>query len=108
MALNNIDRYLQPNLEKIRNNVALFSAFADEHKIIKSFVPPQAGSTSFVELDISETSLTYSDRMVAEAGIMTVPAEMFEYPGKYIRVGFGRNDFSEVLEVWSSYVDTLK
>ncbi len=106
MALNNIDRFLQPNLEKIRNNVSLFSAFAKEHKIIKSFTPPQAGSTSFVELDIDETSLVFSDRMVDQVGIMTVPSEMFEHTGKYIRVGFGRDNFSDVLEVFGRYLDT--
>ena len=30
-------------------------------------------------------------------GIMTIPAEMFDHPGKYIRVGFGRQNFHEIL-----------
>lgn len=105
MALNNIDRFLQPNLEKIRSNVSLFSNFTNDYDVIKSFIPPRAGSTSFVELDIEETSLEFSDKMVAQAGIMTVPAEMFEHSGKFIRVGFGRNNFSEVLEVFGRYLD---
>ena len=108
MALNNIDRYLQPNLKKIRSNVSLFRTFAEEHKIIKSFISPQAGSTSFVALDIKESALEFSDKMVAQTGIMTVPTEMFEHEGKYIRVGFGRENFSEVLEVFGGYLDTCK
>jgi aspartate/methionine/tyrosine aminotransferase len=98
IALNHLDRLLIPNIEKIKRNIALFETFAHEHTLIDSFVPPQAGSTSFVKLNIDRPALDFSDQLVKETGLMTVPAEMFEYPGKYIRVGFGRENFSEALD----------
>jgi aspartate/methionine/tyrosine aminotransferase len=108
IALNHSHEFLQPNIEKIKNNVLLFTQFAKEHEVIASFVPPKAGSTAFVKLNVKNTSLEFSNRLVQEAGIMTVPAEMFEYPERYIRIGFGRRSFPEVLEAFDGYLRKAK
>lgn len=39
---------------------------------------------------------------------MTLPAETFEYQGKYIRIGFGRAGLSEALEVFTTYLEKDK
>ncbi|MBN2614873.1 MAG: aminotransferase class I/II-fold pyridoxal phosphate-dependent enzyme [Bacteroidales bacterium] len=106
IALNHADAFILPNMEKIRKNVSLFGEFTAEHDIISSFIPPKAGSTAFVKLNIENTSLEFSDRLVEQTGIMTVPAEMFDTEGKYIRIGFGRRNFPEVMEVFSQYLKT--
>ena len=80
------------------------SSFAERHKIISSFIPPIAGSTSFVKLNIKQSALEFSNQLVEDAGIMTVPAEMFEHDDKYIRVGFGRENLAETLEVFDAYL----
>lgn len=98
IALNHLDAFLRPNLAKIHHNIGLFTAFAKERDLVKNFVPPRAGSAAFVELNITEPSLAWSDSLVEKTGIMTVPAEMFGYDGTCIRVGFGRRNFGEVLE----------
>ena len=41
-------------------------------------------------------------------GIMTIPAEMFDHPGKYIRIGFGRQNFHEILPLLEDYFDRNK
>ncbi|MBE0651784.1 MAG: aminotransferase class I/II-fold pyridoxal phosphate-dependent enzyme [Bacteroidales bacterium] len=107
IALNHSDEFILPNVHKIKKNVSLFKEFASAHEIISSFIAPKAGSTAFVKLNIDDSSLEFCDRLVERTGIMTVPAEMFEYEGKYIRVGFGRENFPEVLEVWDRYQRTV-
>ena len=98
--------FLLPNLEKIRANIELFDAFVTENPILSSFTPPRAGSTSFVPLDIKTSSLAFSNQMVEKTGVMTVPSEMFNHRGKYIRVGFGRANFPEMLEILGQYLKT--
>lgn len=98
IALNHPAAFIAPNLRKIHRNLALFTAFALEHSLFENFIPPQAGSTAFVGLAIEETSRDFSDALVQRTGIMTVPAEMFGYGGRFIRIGFGRENFGEVLE----------
>lgn len=104
IALNHLDQLLIPNIEKIKKNISLFEIFAAKHDLIDTFIPPQAGSTSFVKLNIDRPALDFSDQLVRETGVMTVPAEMFEYPGKYIRVGFGRRNFPDALGVLENYL----
>lgn len=104
ITLNHLDAFLLPNLEKIRRNIALFDAFVTENPILSSFTSPKAGSTSFVPLDIKTSSLEFSNQMVEKTGIMTVPSEMFNHGGKYIRVGFGRANFPEMLEILGRYL----
>lgn len=104
IALNHIDDFLIPNLKKIKSNVLLFSEFAKKNAIIESFVPPKAGSTSFVKLNINTSALDFSNQLVENTGIMTVPAEMFEYEGKFIRVGFGRDNLSTILNEFDKYL----
>ena len=85
----------------------LFGEFIAEHQIISSFIPPKAGSTSFVKLNIENSSFEFSNQLVEKTGIMTLPSEMYEYPGKYIRVGFGRSNIPEVLDRLDKYFKTI-
>ena len=106
IALNHMDIFLQPNIKKIKRNILLFEKFVKRHSIFEKFIPPQAGSTSFVKLNIRESSLDFSNNLVEKKGIMTVPAEMFEHEEKYIRIGFGRENLPEVLEVFDDYLNS--
>jgi len=104
IALNNIDKFLPQNLKTIRENILLFNEFVAKHPIISSFTPPKAGSTGFIKLNIENSALEFSNNLVNETGIMTVPAEMFEQQGKYLRIGFGRRNFPEILDILDKYL----
>lgn len=104
IALNNSDRFVLPNLEKIKRNILLFRTFVQKHKDMFHFIPPKAGSTAFVKISIQESALDFSNRLVEKTGIMTVPSEMFLYEGKYIRIGFGRENFPEILSLFDKFL----
>lgn len=108
IALNNIDQFLLPIIKKIKENISFFKEFSNKHDIISSFIIPKAGSTSFVKLNIEQSSLDFSNELVSKTGIMTVPSEMFEHQGKYIRIGFGRKNLPEILKVFSQYLNEHK
>ena len=48
--------------------------------------------------------MEFSENLVQKKGIMTLPAEMFEYEGKFIRIGFGREIMSKVLDRFNDYL----
>jgi aspartate/methionine/tyrosine aminotransferase len=108
IALNHIDDFLQPNIKKIQNNINLFAEFAQTQEIISSFIPPKSGSTAFVKLNINCSSLEFSNYLVEKAGIMTIPAEMFDHPGKFIRVGFGRESLPKILPIMRVFLEQNK
>lgn len=108
IALNNAEKFLNPNIEKIKNNILHFSEFVNKYNNFLKFISPKAGSTAFVKLNIAETSLNFSNKLVQETGIMALPSEMFEYTGKYIRIGFGRKNFPEILKEFDRFLNTYK
>lgn len=111
IALNHAEKFIQPNIEKIKGNIALFRQAIDAGKLpwVEEFIPPKAGSVAFVKINLSKTeellgckvesTLKFSDALVQKYGIMTVPAELFDYEGSYLRIGFGRKNFREILEI---------
>ena len=109
IALNHAERFIGPNVEKIRSNVTFFKEAVEAGKLpfVTDFIPPVAGSVAFVGIDPSKasyllgfepaTALEFSDAIVEKYGIMTVPAPMFETSGNWLRIGFGRENFKEVV-----------
>lgn len=108
IALNNFDKFVPHNINKIKRNIMLFNECSDRHSDILTFVPPKAGSTALVQLKIDETSLEFSERLIKKEGVMTVPAEIFGFEGKYIRIGFGRDNFPEALQKFESFLVEYK
>jgi aspartate/methionine/tyrosine aminotransferase len=108
IALNHIDDFLQPNIKKIQQNIKLFAEFAQTQDVISSFIPPKSGSTAFVKLNINCSSLEFSNYLVEKAGIMTIPAEMFDHTGKFIRVGFGRESLPKILPIMRVFLEQNK
>lgn len=104
IALRNKDKLIQHNLEKILKNIQLFSSFCNRHPQHVDFIPTRAGSTAFVKLTLNETSLAFSEKLVRETGIMTLPAEMFEFGHSHLRIGFGRRDMNVPLDILDSYL----
>lgn len=111
IALNHSEKFITPNIEKIKSNIAFFKQAVEDGKLpfVKIFSEPAAGSVAFVEIDPAkadyllgwqpQTALEFSDAIVEKYGIMTVPAPMFDYPGNYLRIGFGRENFPQVLQL---------
>lgn len=109
IALNNSEQFIEVNLEKIRSNKLIFAEFAHRHpQLFDHYIEPQAGSTAFVKLNLNVPTLEYTERLVKETGIMLVPAEMFEYGSQHVRIGFGRENMAETLNVWEHYINTQK
>jgi aspartate/methionine/tyrosine aminotransferase len=103
IAMNNTEKFIQPNIQKIKANLQIFSKFSERYADFIDFPMPKSGSTAFVRLKIKGTSLAYADKLVEESGIMLLPAETFEYGTKHVRIGFGRANFEEILSVWEKY-----
>lgn len=101
IVLNHPEAFLSPNIGKIQHNVALFreSIAAGRLPWVEKFIPPVAGSVAFVKIKCDGSAMEWSEALVKSRSILTVPAEMFEYPGTYLRIGFGRENFPQVLKM---------
>ena len=104
IALNNLDYFLKRNLDKIAKNILLFSKFQHKHPSLFDFSPPLTSSTAFIKLHLDETAENFAQKLVEETGIMLLPSEAFEYGDQHARIGFGRENFPEVLDVLDAYL----
>ena len=104
IALNNLDKFVNPNVEKIKANILLFEQFHNRHTNFFDFLKPNAGSTAFIKLKINEPAMHFAEKLVKDTGIMILPSETFEYGDTYVRIGFGRENLGTVLELLDNYL----
>ena len=104
IALNNLDYFLKRNLNKIQQNIVLFSKFQSKYSHLFDFAPPLTSSTAFIKLHLNESAEYFAQKLVEETGIMILPSEAFEYGKTHARIGFGRENFPEVLIVLEQFL----
>jgi aspartate/methionine/tyrosine aminotransferase len=106
IALNNSDHFIQPNIEKIKSNIALFKQFQERNPDLLDFYIPKSGSTAFIRLRGSLTAFEYAEELVRKTGIMMLPSEKFDYGNHHARIGFGRQNLPEILAIWEQFHKT--
>ena len=104
IALENSPFFVDQNLAKIKSNLMVFTDFQKQHADWVSWQRPRAGSTAFVALHLSEPTLSFSEKLVQETGIMLLPGETFSYGNRHARIGFGRADFPVMLDLLGDYL----
>jgi len=82
---------------RLQRNLAALEAFMQTHGEHFYWHRPAAGSVCFPRMRNKDTG-RFCDTLVQKAGIMLVPSAMFGYGHHHVRIGFGREDFPEVLE----------
>jgi aspartate/methionine/tyrosine aminotransferase len=108
ISLNNIEQFLQPNIQKIRTNVLLFEQFCNRNTDLFYFIKPNSGSTAFVKLITNKPAMDFAEKLVKDTGIMLLPSETFDFGDNYLRIGFGRENMSTVLELFENYLTKEK
>jgi len=74
------------------------------HKADFSWVKPKAGSVCFPRLNTDNPCMDFCRQVLEKAGIMLLPSEVYGYGQNHFRIGFGRADFPEVLQVFEDYI----
>jgi len=105
IAINNMDKFLIPNLKKIKRNIELFSKFQKHNEDLFDFIIPRSGSTAFVRLKLKESAFEFADKLVKSTGIMLLPSETFKYGNSHLRIGFGRKNMPEILSIFQDYIN---
>ncbi len=65
---------------------------------------PLAGSICFPRMINVDDTLEFCETLVVKTGIMVVPSQMFMYGKHHIRIGFGRENFPEVMGYFAEYL----
>lgn len=108
VALRAWDALLARQLGICRANVETLRAFFERWRGVMRWEPPQAGTMTFPRLLLNERVDRFCERLVADAGVLLLPASVYGHEpstrqGRF-RLGFGRRSMPRSLEQLEAYL----
>jgi len=104
MALENREEILRAQRRRLHRNLGILDLFFQEFKNFLSWNRPGGGSIAFPRLLTPEGSRVFCARLVKECGILLAPSLLFGYGDHHVRIGFGREDLPDVVELFSEHL----
>ena len=105
MALRNRSAIIGQQRLRLQRNITVLESFFDTYDNCFQWNRPAGGSICFPRCLLPDDTFEFCETLVREAGIMLVPSRMFQFGDRHVRIGFGRQDFPEVLSLFSRYLD---
>ncbi len=105
MAVRDRENIISKQMARIRKNIEILDDFFSQHSDYASWNRPLGGSICFPRLSITDDTSEFCEALIRETGIMLVPSKIFQYGNHHVRIGFGREDFPEIIERFSAYID---
>lgn len=97
IALRAKDQILKRNREVMLSNLDLLTSFIQRHRKSLSWTPPEAGTMAIVELLLPIPVGLFCEELVKKKGVLLMPGEVFDLPGQFFRIGFGKKNMIEAL-----------
>lgn len=104
MALRAKEKIIERNLNIIRTNIDLLDRFFTKYTKWFAWKKPTAGSTAFPKLLASVPINSFAEDLVEREGVLLLPGTVYDIPGNYFRLGFGRKDLPEALNRLERYI----
>ena len=108
IALRSKNRILKRNREIVLHNVELLDEFVKRHPKSIRWVRPESGTIAFLELLLPISIDQFTEQLVEKTGVLIMPATIFDCPGNFFRVGFGRSNMSDVLNRFEQFLITYE
>jgi|SRR3989339_568682 len=104
IALRAKDRIIDKHLVRIKRNLGLLDKFFEDYKDKFEWVRPKAGTIAFPKLKGNDDTFEFCQKVVREANIMVLPSTVYDFDNKHFRLGFGRENMPEALEMFRTYL----
>ncbi len=104
MALRSKDKILKRNRKVVLDNLNILESFMKRHQDVLSWIPPQSGTMAVLELLLPVSIEQFSEELVEKMGVLVMPGSVFDLPGNFFRVGFGKKKMSEALERFEQFL----
>jgi aspartate/methionine/tyrosine aminotransferase len=104
IALRAKEKILDRVLKTMHRNIKLLDQFFHEHRTLFRWVRPKGGCVGFAELLAPVSIEQFSADLVEKQGVLLMPASIYDAPGNFFRIGFGRENMPEVLQKFSAFI----
>lgn len=102
-ALRAKDKILSRNREIMMRNLDAYDRFFAKYPKLFTWKRPQAGSVAFPEFH-GEDIDRFTDQLAKEAGILIMPASIYDMKQNYFRIGLGRKNVPEILARFEEFL----
>lgn len=102
-ALRAKDKILSRNRAIMMRNLDACDQFFAKYPKLFTWKRPQSGSIAFPEF-LGEDIDRFTDRLAKEAGILIMPASVYDMKENYFRIGFGRKNVQEILARFEAFL----
>ena len=107
MAVRDRENIIARQMVRIRKNIKILDDFFSQRSDCMSWIRPLGGSICFPRMSLTDDTFEFCETLIRETGIMLVPSKVFQYGNQHVRIGFGRENFPDVIELFSAYIDSL-
>jgi aspartate/methionine/tyrosine aminotransferase len=107
MAVRAREDIIARQMARIRKNIKILDDFFSKYSDCMCWKRPLGGSICFPRISLTDDTFGFCETLIRETGIMLVPSKIFQYGNHHVRIGFGRENFPEVIARFSAYIDTL-
>lgn len=104
MALRAKDLILKRNRDIILKNLEILDAFMERNQKRLSWIRPQSGTMAVLKLLLPLSIETFAEDLVRTEGVLIMPGSVFDLPGNFFRIGFGKKHMHRILERFESYL----
>ncbi len=106
------DRILARNNALVRDNLALFDAFFDDHRHLFDWTRPDGGCVGYPRWTGPGSVDAFATKLVEEAGVLVLPSSIYRSdlgptPTDRFRIGFGRAGLPEGLAAFRGHLAQL-
>lgn len=96
IALRAKERILKRNHDILSSNLALLDSFFETHRNLFQWVRPSGGCIAFPRFNGDVES--FAQHLIEKEGVLLLPGSVYDWPGSYFRIGFGRKNMPEALK----------
>ncbi|MHB1356055.1 MAG: aminotransferase class I/II-fold pyridoxal phosphate-dependent enzyme [Anaerolineae bacterium] len=107
IALRARNTIIARHLARISRNLELLDGFFEGYADLCEWVKPGAGTIGFPRLKGALNAADFCRKAVKEASIMLLPSTVYDYDNQHFRLGFGRENMPEALEIFKKFLNSI-
>lgn len=104
IALQSKESILQKNRAVMLQNLHILEQFMQRNRSRLAWVPPQSGMMALLQLKLPIPIEKFAEDLVQKTGVLIMPGTVYDLPGNFFRIGFGRENMPHVLELFENYL----
>ena len=103
LAFRHREKFIARNLQIVRHNLPLLTAFFARYSNLFDWTPPNAATIGFARFKPQEDVQEWCETLVRDASVLLLPGTVYDEP-RHIRFGYGRKNMPESLTQFEAYL----